>query len=56
MIMDQDPVDRAWVAQVWADQEWEGLEWADQEWEGQEWVAALGDHLHRQEEADVVAA
>ena len=22
----------------------------------QEWVAALGDHLHRQEEADVVAA
>ena len=51
MIMHQDPVDRAWVAQVWADQEWEGLEWADQEW-----VAVLGDRLHRQEEADVVAA
>ena len=49
MDMDQDPADRAWVphtAQVWE----------APEWEDQEWVAALGDHLHRQEEADVVAA
>ena len=57
MDMDQDPADRAWVAhtaQVWeahTAQVWEAPEWADQEW-----VAALGDHLHRQEEADVVAA
>ena len=44
MDMDQDPADRAWVAHT------------AQEWADQEWVAALGDHLHRQEEADVVAA
>ena len=44
MDMDQDPADRAWVAHT------------APEWEAQEWVAALGDHLHRQEEADVVAA
>ena len=47
--MDQDPADRAWVAHT-------AQVWEAQEWEAQEWVAALGGHLHRQEEADVVAA
>ena len=54
MDMDQDPADRAWVAHT--AQEWEAPEWADREWVAQEWEVALGDHLHRQEEADVVAA
>ena len=49
MDMDQDPADRAWVAHT-------AQVWEAQEWEAQEWEVALGDHLHRQEEADVVAA
>ena len=51
MDMDQDPADREWVAhmaQVWEVPEWDLVDL--------EWEAVLGDHLHRQEEADVVAA
>ena len=51
MDMDQDPADREWVAhmaQVWEVPEWDLVDL--------EWVAVLGDHLHRQEEADVDAA
>lgn len=51
MDMDQDPADRAWVAHtatVWEVPEWDLVD--------REWVAVLGDHLHRQEEADVDAA
>ncbi len=59
MDMDQDPAAQEWEAHT--AQVWEGhtaTVWEVPEWDlvDLEWVAALGDHLHRQEEADVVAA
>ncbi len=61
MDMDQDPAAREWVvhmAQVWEVHTDTAQVWVAPEWDlvDREWVAALGDHLHRQEEADVDAA